>query len=436
MAAAVVAVAVAVITHATARAYLTSQRESTGRDRVYLDARFVRDQLRGAGPEPGEVVAGVALEAGASALLRVDGEWFASTVGVDEGELPRDVLAAVGEGEAAWRRDVRRGVPRLVVAVPIPSVDAVYAEVLPLTALDETLSTLRRALAAAVAATTVGGAAIGFAAAGRLVRPLRALARRAEAIAAGDASALDPVADRELEPLVGSLNRVFEDYEHRVEAGSRFASDVSHEVRSPLAALTASIEVLERRRHELSEQGRVALDALREQAHAFTQLVLDLLEISMIEAGRVEVRREPTDPVRLARRAAAVVGHPDLPISAGTSVPDVVPLDRRRIAQAIGSVLENADRYAGGATGIHVDVEDGALLLRIEDRGPGVPEEERTSVFQRFERGVHGRAGPRGTGLGLSLVAEQLALHGGRARVEARSGGGAVFVLEVPLCDG
>jgi len=435
IAAALVSVAVAAIAYAASRSYLTDQRESTGRERAYLDARIVRDQLRSPVADPGAALAALAPEEGVTALVRVDGEWFSSSVAVDAGELPADVLEAAEGGLAGWKRTSLRDEPHLVVAVPLPAVDAIYAEVLPLRRLDEALDTIGLALVGAAAVTTVVGGVIGFLAAGRLVRPLRRLAEEAAAIASGDVSGLSDVPDPELRPIVGSLNRAIEGYVERVEAGTRFASDVSHEVRAPLATLSAAIEVMQRRRDQLPEQTAVALDTLSEQVATFSELVLDLLEISVIDAGRAELQRERSEAEPLVRAAAAAVGATELPVRISPDVPATFVVDRRRLAQALGNLIENARRYAGGATGVMVDRAGDRVRFVVEDRGPGVDLAERSRIFERFERGEHGRRGPRGTGLGLALVAEHAALHGGRAYVEPRDGGGSRFVIEVELCE-
>lgn len=435
VAAAVVSTVLGVLSYTGSRAYLTDQREAAGRDRAYLNARVVRDQLRARNVDPGGALAALSTEEGSTSLVRVGSEWFSSSVAIGADDLPIDVLSEIEGGVAAWQRYRIRGAPNLAVAVPLPAVDAVYAEVIPLGQLEDSLETMRTSLLAAGAATTLTGGLIGFLLAGRLVKPLRKLAERAEAIAAGEAVDLDPVTEAELQPLVGSLNRVIEGYAHRVEQGSRFASDVSHEVRAPLAALSAAIDVMQRRRAALPERSALALDLLSEQVDGFQQLVLDLLEISRIDAGRAEVVREPTDPASLVTTAAATVGVPNLPVHVADDVPSPVLLDRRRMGQVLVNFLDNAQRYAGGPTSATVTREGDRLIFTVLDHGPGVPLDERARIFGRFERGEYGARGPRGTGLGLALAAEHAALHGGRVYVSDHPEGGAAFVAEVELCE-
>jgi signal transduction histidine kinase len=110
-------------------------------------------------------------------------------------------------------------------------------------------------------------------------------------------------------------------------------------------------------------------------------------------------------------------------------------IDSRRVSQMLVNLLENADKYAGGATGLVVSGRDGVVRLAVEDRGPGIAEHERHHIFERFVRGESAsRPGASdGTGLGLSLVVEHARLHAGRVWVEDRPGGGARFVVELPV---
>jgi two-component system sensor histidine kinase MtrB len=422
--------------YAASRSYLTQQRETAARDRVYLNARATLDQLRAPQADAGEVLTNLAPEEGATAFVLVDGRWFSSSVAVEVDDVPEGVLADASTSVAAWQRYSLRGEPQLAVAVPLPAVDAVYAEVVPLAQLRETLRTLGTALLGGAGFAVLVGASVGFFAAGRLVRPLRRLSEQAEAIAAGRAQGLDvAVDDPDLEPLVRSLNQLLEGSAQRAEQGSRFVSDVSHEIRAPLAALAAALAVMRRRRSQLPERSAQALDLLGEQIDEFQQLVLDLLEISRIDAGRAELLLQPTSCRELVAHAAASVDA-TVEISVDPDVPPAVLLDRRRMAQVLVNLIENARRYAGGATAIDVQRPSASILaFVVRDRGPGVPNDERVRIFGRFERGEHGERGPSGTGLGLALVAEHAALHGGHVRVQDARGGGAEFVVEVSLCE-
>ena len=115
----------------------------------------------------------------------------------------------------------------------------------------------------------------------------------------------------------------------------------------------------------------------------------------------------------------------------------LIRADKRRLVRVLENLLDNARKYGGGATRVEVRKVPTGVQWAVEDHGPGVPEDERELIFDRFSRGAgsNRRAGSEGVGLGLSLVAEHLALHKGRAWVEDRPDGepGARFVVELPV---
>jgi len=204
---------------------------------------------------------------------------------------------------------------------------------------------------------------------------------------------------------------------------------VSHELRTPLTALSAAVEVLDRR---AEDHLRPAVDVLRTQVRHFEQLVLDLLEISRFDAGAIEFRPEIIDVRSFFVSLKQGLEHDDVGLDVEASAPATFALDKRRVERTLANLLENADRYAGGAIRIVVTGSSGRLRIAVEDAGPGIPASEHHAVFERFHRlQAPARDGTRGTGLGLALVAEHAALHGGRAWVEPVTGGGARFVVEL-----
>jgi signal transduction histidine kinase len=159
--------------------------------------------------------------------------------------------------------------------------------------------------------------------------------------------------------------------------------------------------------------------------------VNDLLDVERIEAGALVVTRQPTDVGALARiviEAVDPAGHA-LHIAAD---PVVANLDAVQIERIIENLVANAIRHtpAGTDVWLTVGVQDSGVLIAVEDAGPGVPEDQREEIFRPFRRG--GREGAPGVGIGLSLVAGFALLHGGRAWVEGRAGGGASFKVFIP----
>ncbi len=137
----------------------------------------------------------------------------------------------------------------------------------------------------------------------------------------------------------------------RIERDARFASDVSHELRSPLMTLSASVEVLEARRDELPERAQSALDLLVSDVSRFQGLVEDLLEISRFDAGAIRLHLEDLHVAQFVRHAVAASAAPDTPVAATERAERaMIRGDRRRLARVIANLIDNARAYGGGET--------------------------------------------------------------------------------------
>jgi len=300
--------------------------------------------------------------------------------------------------------------------------------------------------------TTMIGGLLGWFAASRAVRPLTDAARAATAIAGGRLDTrLATTDDHDLQLLADSFNDMAAALQLRVERDARFASDVSHELRSPLMTLAASAEVMEARRDEMPERAQAALDLLLADLTRFQGLVEDLLEISRFDAGAIRLHLEDLLVAEFVRQAVAISSLPGTPVAVSPRAEALlIRGDRRRLARVVANLIDNARVHGGGEPEITVveadnEGEPGAaapasaidyVWIVVEDHGAGVPVEERSLVFDRFARGaVAGRRSTSdGAGLGLALVDEHVRMHGGRVWVEDRSDGepGARFVVELP----
>ena len=423
---------VALVCFLVTRGTLVAQREEAAERQAFLNARAVRTALRTEDPAPLDALARVQTSPGGAGLLQIEGQWFGSAVGASGDDVPDALLAEAAAGSAARQRVERSGVPTVALATPLGEAAAVYVELVPIGAVAGTLSRLRQALALAVVAATALGILAGRAASGRLLRPVGRMAAAANAIRGG---ALDQRlaadGDADLEPLVDSFNGMVDELQTRIDREARFASDVSHEMRSPLATMAAALSVTRRRVSDRA--GLDALDVLEGEVDRFSELVADLLEISRAEAGVAEVHVEVVDPVVFAERVLTSTDHGQVRLEVECA-PDVrVALDKRRIGQALTNLLENADNYAGGATVVRVGDTPDEVLISVEDAGPGIPDHQRSYVFERFARGDTVDA--PGTGLGLALVQEHVRLHGGTVSVGDAPGGGACFTIRLPRAE-
>lgn len=432
----VVAVVLAGLSHAVARQFLVAEREDAAVRQSYVNARLVRTVLRDSQPEVRSFLAGLGGGTASSSVLRYRGEWFSTSVAVGRDAIPADLLREVTGGHAGRQR-YRDSVGdlHLAVGVPVPAVDAAYFELFPLDELERTLDVLTRALSIGTAVAAVTAALLGYAAARQIVRPLQPVADAAEQIAEGKLDTrLDAAADPDLRRLVDAFNTMASSLEERIQREARFAADVSHEVRAPLAALSAAVDVIDRRRDQLPDQVLSAFEIMVTKVENFQQMVLDLLEISRIDAGAASLSLDRFDLRQLLERLIELHGQSGVDIRLEPGAPTHVVADRHRLGQVLGNIMENARRYAGGLVAITVAADRGWVRIALDDNGPGVAVEERAAIFGRFARGDAGlRAGTTtGTGLGLALVEENVRMHGGKVRVEEAPAGGARFVVELP----
>jgi len=429
------------ITYALTRTALIRQRDNAAVTQAYRSAQSLIGVV---GSDAATVTAKLQELQVPGPLAYVGGQWVIASSEYSSDSLPpalRDRVNNAGEG-ARMIYDLRGNA---VIAVGIPlSGSASYFEITPLKELGGTLRSVGAALLGASAITISMGVLLGRWAANRAVRPLADAAQAAKAIAGGRLDTrLEPEDDTGLKELAEAFNDMAAALQSRIERDARFASDVSHELRSPLMTLSASIEVMNARRDEMPERAASALDLLSADVVRFQGLVEDLLEISRFDAGAIRLHREDLLAAEFVRQAVSVSSAADAPIEVTETAENlVIRADKRRMARAIANLVDNARVYGGGEISISVTeppeeaAQPAHVWIAVEDHGPGVAPEERQLVFERFARGTGARRRGlgEGAGLGLALVDEHVKLHGGRVWVEDRSDGepGARFVIELP----
>ena len=440
------ALLLSLLTYTLSSTYLIRQREASALRQAFVNARFLQSGLRAADPDVPALLDDLETPATSESLLERGGERFASNpVEVGPNDLPEALRGRVGAGTAARQRFRLGGSPRLAVGVPLPAVGATYYEVFSLAELDRTLRVLTGSLAAGTVVTVLLGVALGRWVSGQALRPLADAGRAARSISHGRLDTrLEPDPDPDLRVLSVAFNDMVDALEQRIERDAHFASDVSHELRSPLTTLTTAVELLHARRAELPASAAESVDLLRVEVERFQRMVLDLLEISRMDAGVAELALEEVQPEELVRQAvraarpagAATADGPPPEVAVGDEVADlVVQADKRRLVQVVANLVDNADRHGGGLAGVGLERTGDRVRILVDDAGPGIPEAWRHRVFERFSRAPSSAGARRddgGVGLGLALVAEHVRLHGGKVWVEDRPGGGARFVVELP----
>jgi two-component system, OmpR family, sensor histidine kinase MtrB len=440
-------VSMAAASYFTTRHFLVGERESAIIHDAKTNATIVKQHLTADTLDELLTATDKGTTRDSHSFLERRGKWYQASFSVTQAAIPASLRRMTESGSAAVQTTSFDNTPQMTVGVPL-SGHAFYFEVFNVSDLEHTLRVLALALFGAGVVTTVLGAAVGRWASGRSLRPLSGVSRAAVAIAGGEiGTRLSPTAvDPDLAGLTSSFNRMVDQLQERIEREARFTSDVSHELRSPLTTLAASLEVLETQSGSLTPQGHRALELLSADVRRFQRMVGDLLEISRSDSGSAEVSLEEVDAGELVRRAVAAA-HRSLPIDAPPPVEvdravDGTHLwvDKRRFERVMSNLIENASLYGGGATAVRVTLGNGngvgdrSVRVSVEDAGPGLPPTERAKVFERFYRGhaAFQRGAGTGTGLGLALVAEHVRLHGGRVWADEAEGGGARFTIELP----
>lgn len=435
----------AAVAYTFTRSSLVNQRDKAGIDQAYGHAQVAQNELGTNNPSAQPAMDRLRSIGVSTFAIDYRGKWSSSSALYTPAGIPVELQQRV-LGDATPARMIARvnGEAVLVIGIPLNGDETAYFEFV---SLDDAASTLNSVLLSLLFAgfiTTLAGALLGSFAASRSVRPLAHAAQAAKAIAGGRLDTrLEPTEDPDLRVLANAFNDMASALQARVERDTRFTSDVSHELRSPLMTLAATVEVMKARRDEMPERAQAALDLLVADVARFSGLVEDLLEISRFDAGAIRLNLEDLLVAEFVRQAVAVSSMPGTPVSVTDRAECVVIRgDRRRLARVVANLIDNARLHGGGEATVSVTEPEsegeplGHIWIMVEDRGTGVPVEERSLVFERFARGaVAGRrSSSDGAGLGLSLVDEHVRLHGGRVWVEDRLDGeaGARFVLELP----
>ncbi len=312
--------------------------------------------------------------------------------------------------------------------------------------LEASLSHLAWLLVAVWALGLVLTAGLGFLLASRALGPIDRITARATEIADGDFSArLDPPAvDDEIGRMTRLLNEMIDRLRGALEANRRFASDASHELRSPLTVMQGEIDVALKRERTEGEY-RETLALLRDQAGALRRLTEDLILLARAQEGRLQAatREVPLAPAveEACARAAPLAAQRRVTLS--SSLDGLVAYaDPGLLARVLDNLLQNAVRYNrdGGSVRVTGEAEPsgagwnpGYVRILVADTGIGLAEEDRERVFERFYRVDRSRSRKTGgTGLGLPICREILTLLRGEIRVARSSPAGSTFEIRLP----
>ena len=277
------------------------------------------------------------------------------------------------------------------------------------------------------------------------LRPIDQMIGTAERIAEGELSERAPVSrpKSEVGHLARALNVMLDRIEEALAARTaseartrRFAADASHELRTPLTSIRGYAELYRQGARSEEEVAR-AMARIEHEALRMGSLVEDLLLLARLDQGR-PLEREPVDLVNLALEAVAAAGavEPDRPIRVDVGEgPAEVAGDAHRLRQVIDNLLANIREHtpAGTPASVRVVATEEAVTMVVADEGPGMTDDEAARAFDRFwQAGGDTSSAGRGAGLGLSIVADIVAAHGGDIRLATAAGEGATFTFSLP----
>jgi signal transduction histidine kinase len=373
---------------------------------------------------------------GFAQVLDLRGRIVDQTPGLKGSLLATTQLQRAKSGPLLVRRTrISDGALRLL-AQPVSAQDRRLVVVVgtPLESRDAALATLRTELLVGGPIGLLVASVIGYLLAAAALRPVDRMRARAAAISASRLSERLPVvrSHDEVSRLGDTLNEMLNRLETAMERERSFVADASHELRTPLAHLQAEVELaLETPRTR--GQLETALREVGIETDRLSQLAADLLLLARSDKGKLPLRLEEVAlgelfegvTARFDRRAR------DDRRRFEVNVAQIkVRVDRLRLEQALGNLVENSLRHGAGTIRLTATDDDGTLELHVADDGPGFPAGFAPHAFERFSRAEQSR-GEGGTGLGLAIVAAIASAHGGRAEVMA-SARGADIRLRIP----
>src|SRR5579884_453865 len=299
------------------------------------------------------------------------------------------------------------------------------------------------------AASVVLALALGLLLAWSLIAPIQRTEARLAEIAAGDFSGRLDVPNRdELGSLSANVNRmndelrrVYSELETASRHKSEFLANMSHELRTPLNAIIGFSQVMKQRLFgDINAKQEEYLDDILSSGNHLLALINDVLDLSKVEAGQVELEVAPFSLHEVVERGVVMVRERAAKNAVRISVEhapelDVVRGDERRVRQILFNLLSNAVKFtpSGGTVVVTTAARGGEALVTVADTGPGIAPEDQERIFEEFQQTGVGAQQREGTGLGLALSKRLVELHGGRIWVESELGRGSRFTFTLPI---
>jgi len=306
----------------------------------------------------------------------------------------------------------------------------------------------RNLLVGAAAGTIVLALLLGFVLSWSLIGPIQRIDSRLAAIASGNFSGHVDVTNRdELGALAANVNRMNDELQRlyrELETASRhkseFLANMSHELRTPLNAIIGFSQVLRDGLFgEVNAKQEEYLEDILTSGHHLLALINDVLDLSKVEAGQVQLELAPFSIQDALERGVSMVREQatrngvQVTLHANDGL-HVVTGDERRVRQVIFNLLSNAVKFtsAGGSVDVTATRANGEVRVSVADTGPGITEDDLGRIFEEFQQTEAGARQHEGTGLGLALSKRFVEMHGGRIWCDSEVGKGSTFVFTIP----
>lgn len=373
--------------------------------------------------------------AGEGLITFVDGEIYKTDVlGSTLADLPEVAdWGMIIESERGVLDDPDLGEIRYL-AVPLGSAEELNGVFVVSVVMSDRLASVDQAIrlgAAVYGSIFFLATVLAWAAAGRILQPLRDLTDTARAITEADISQrIDLEGDDEISELAVTFNAMLDRLDNAFASERRFIEDAGHELRTPITVIRGHLELM----GDEPEDRKETVEVVTDELDRMSRIVDDLLDLAkaeqpdFIQPGPIDLDEFIRD---LVGKATALEERPWL---VERAEPGQFHADRHRLNQAMMNLARNAVEHTPSGTPVHIGGEIGGstVVLWVRDEGPGIEEQDRQRIFERFSRAESARSRTEGAGLGLAIVAAIAEAHGGTVSVDDPPEGGARFTLTIP----